>query len=196
MKAKRFISILICLIFVAIACKKEQIFDGEHDPEVIKNYKNEAAEATSMDSIASINHITKQKLLEVYELSLLYASKQNDSILRDVLGSQLAGYFLENDTLNIPKLMTEIDSLQAKFVEITHLGEIVSDSVRDDSVRKIDYWVKYYSSDKKLIDSLGRTTEFILKKEPKKFKNEFTFYFTNLNLTDNQNDTIPSPVTQ
>lgn len=195
MKAKPFISILICLIFVAVACKKEQFFGGEHDPEVIKNYKNESA-SVSMDSIASINFITKQKLLEVYELSLLYSSKQNDSILKDVLHSQLASYFLNSDTINIPLVLKEMDSLQAKFIELRHFKDVESDSLTADSIRKIDYWVRYYSADKKLIDSLQKTAEFILKKEPKKFKNEFTFYFTNLNLTKNQKDTISSPVTQ
>lgn len=196
MKAKRFISVLFCLIFVAIACKKEQFFDGKHDPEVIKNYKNESAPVSKMDSIASINFITKQKLLEVYELSLLYSSKQNDSILKDLLHSQLGSYFLESDTLSIPKMLKEIDSLQAKFIEIRHYEDVESDSITDDSVRKIDYWVKYYSADKKLIDSLERTAEFILKKEPKKFKHEFTFYFKDLNLPKNQKDTISAPVTQ
>lgn len=195
MKAKSFISILICLIFVAVACKKEQFFGGEHDPEVIKNYKNESA-SVSMDSIASINFITKQKLLEVYELSLLYSSKQNDSILKDVLHSQLASYFLKTDTISIPLVLKEMDSLQAKFIELRHFKDVESDSLTADSIRKIDYWVRYYSADKKLIDSLQKTAEFILKKEPKKFKNEFTFYFTNLNLTKNQKDTTSSPVTQ
>lgn len=195
MKAKSFISILICLIFVAVACKKEQFFGGEHDPEVIKNYKNETA-SVSMDSIASINFITKQKLLEVYELSLLYSSKQNDSILKDVLHSQLASYFLKTDTISIPLVLKEMDSLQAKFIELRHFKDVESDSLTADSIRKIDYWVRYYSADKKLIDSLQKTAEFILKKEPKKFKNEFTFYFTNLNLTKNQKDINSSPVTQ
>ena len=196
MKAKRFIPILICLIFIVTACKKEQFFGGEHDPEVIKNYRNESADVSKMDSIASINFITKQKLLEVYELSLLYSSKQNDSILSDLLHSQLASYFLESDTFSIPKMMQELDSLQARFVEIKYFEDVKSDSVTDDSIRKIDYWVKYYSSDKKLIDSLNKTAEFILKKQPKKFKHEFTFYFTDLNLPKNQNDTISLPVTQ
>lgn len=196
MKVKRFISVLICLIFVAIACKKEQFFGGEHDPEVIKNYRNESTPVSRMDSIASINFITKQKLLEVYELSLLYASKRHDSILGDLLHSQLAGYFLETDSVNIPKMMKEIDSLQARFVEIKHLGNIESDSLSGDSIRKINYWVKYYSSDKKLIDSVGRTAEFMLKKQPKTFKHEFTFYFTDLNFVQSRNDTIPAPVTQ
>lgn len=196
MKAKRFISILICLILVAVACKKEQFFGGEHDPEVIKNYKNQSAPVSKMDSLASINFITKQKLLEVYELSLLYSSNQNDSILRDLLHSQLSGYFLESDSLNIPKMLKEIDSLQAKFIEIKHFEDVESDSVTDDSIRKIDYWVKYYSADKKLIDSLEKTAEFILKKEPKKFKHEFTFYFTDLSLPKSQKDTISSAVTQ
>lgn len=196
MKTKHFLSILICLIFVVTACKKEEFFGGEHDPEVIKNYRNQSTPVSRMDSVASINYITRQKLLEVYELSVLYASKRNDSILSDLLYSQLAGYFLASDSLVLPSLMTEIDSLNARFVEIRHSDDVESDSVSDDSIMKMDYWVKYYSSNKKLIDSLEKTAEFILKKEPKKFKHEFTFYFTSLNLPENQKDTIELPVRQ
>lgn len=194
MKVKHFISVLVCVIFVAVGCKKDQFFGGDHDPEVIKNYRNQSSTVSKMDSLTSINHITRQKLLEVYELSLLYSSKQNDSILKDLLYSQLSGYFLDSDSVSIPKLMKEIDSLGARFVEVKNYEDVESDSITDDSIRKIDYWVKYYSDDKKLIDSISKTAEFILKKEPKKFKHEFTFYFTNLDLI--QKDVIPASLTQ
>lgn len=195
MKIKRTLSILAFLIFLVSSCKKEKLFGGEHDPEVIKNYRNQTV--SKMDSVASINFITKQKLLEVYELSVLNHTKQNDSILREVLLSQLAGYFLESDTVSISRLMAEIDSLKAGFVEIRTSNDVENDSVTDESVMKMNYWVKYYSANKKLIDSLEKTAEFILNKEPKKFKREFTFYFTNLDLKEeNQNETTESPVTQ
>ncbi|MFA7686602.1 MAG: hypothetical protein WCY25_01925 [Moheibacter sp.] len=196
MKINRFLPVAACMVFLFCACKKEAFFGGEHDPEVIKNYRNQSASVSKMDSVASVNFITKQKLLEVYELSVLNYSNQNDSILGEVLHSQLAGYFLETDTVNIPKLMSEIDSLKARFVEIRHSDGVENDTLTENSLMKINYWVKYYSANKKLIDSLPKTAEFILKKEPKKFKHEFTFYFTDLNLPQTPKDTIESPVTQ
>ena len=195
MKIKHFFPIVIGLIFVFFACKKEPVFNGAHDPDVIKNYHNQATPVSKMDSLASINFITKQKLTEIYELTSLYASNPGDSILKEILYPQIQSYFFEIDSLNINRLFKEMDSLKVSFVEINDV-KLPNDSIISDSVRWVDYGVKYYSSDKKLIDSLRKSAAFILKKEPKKFKNEFIFYFTDLNSPQTKNDTISSPVTQ
>ncbi len=196
MKIKHFFPIAIGLIFVIFACKKEPIFNGEHDPEVIKNYHNQATPVSKMDSLASINFITKQKLTEIYELSSLYSSNSGDSILKGILFPQLQSYFLENDSLNISKILNEMDSLKVHFVEINGLNYPQSDSINIDSMKSVNYEVKYYSADKKLIDSLKKSANFILKKEPKKFKHEFIFFFTDLNSNQEVKDTISSAVTQ
>lgn len=190
MKANK-LYIITCLMLMCLwACKKEPQFDGEHNMEVIKNYHNNTTSVSKMDSLTSINFITKQKLLEVYELSLLYHTNKKDSILSDLFSSQLSSYFLENDTINVPKITQEMDSLRVKFVEIAHLTDIKMDTLSEKNTQKVNYWVKYYASDKKLIDSLEKSAEFLLQKQPKKFKHEFTFYFLNINHSVSEKDSI------
>jgi len=90
----------------------------------------------------------------------------------------------------------EMDSLKVNYIEITGLDTSKRDSLISDSIRSVDYWVRYYNKDKKLIDSLHKSTKYVLKKEPKKFKHEFIFYFENLDIAQETNDTISSGVMQ
>jgi hypothetical protein len=195
MKIRQYLPLILGLIFVFFACKKEPVFNGSHDPEVIKSYRNEATPVSMMDSLSSVNFIAKQKLKEVYELASFYSSNKNDSILKDRLYPQIQSYFSENDSLKISQLLSEMDSLKVNFVEINNVN-LPNDSIISDSVRLVNYGVKYYSSNKKLIDSIQKSAQFILKKEPKKFKHEFIFYFNNLNAVQEENDTISNGVTQ
>jgi hypothetical protein len=195
MKIRQYLPLILGLIFVFFACKKEPVFNGSHDPEVIKSYRNEATPVSMMDSLSSVNFIAKQKLKEVYELASFYSSNKNDSILKDRLYPQIQSYFSENDSLKISQLLSEMDSLKVNFVEINNVN-LPNDSIISDSVRLVNYGVKYYSSNKKLIDSIQKSAQFILKKEPKKFKHEFIFYFNNLNAVQEENDTVSNGVTQ
>lgn len=196
MKVKSYIIVLIGLIFILGSCKNDKIFQGEHDPEVIKTYRNQPTGMSKMDSIESVNYITKQKLTEIYELTSLYTVNKNDSLMRDILYPQIKSYFTENDTININNILSELDSLKVNFIEISELKIPEKDSMSLDSIRIINYKVDYYSSDKKLIDSFDKTARYILKKEPKKFKHEFIFYFTDLSPIQEVNDTISLEVMQ
>src|SRR5690606_30419168 len=142
------------------------------------------------------NFITKQKLTEVYELMSLYSVNLNDSVMRNILFPQIESYFQEKDSLNIQRLLKEMDSLKVSYTEIRGLDLSKKDSLIPDSIRNVNYWVRYYSKDKKLIDSLPKSAKYILKKEPKKFKHEFVFYFEDLNDLQETKDTISSGVTQ
>src|SRR5690554_5635371 len=103
MKIKSLLILLISgLIFSIWSCKNEPTFQGEHDPEVIKTYKNNSLPASKMDSLASVNFITRQKLTELYELTSLYTANSSDSLLREILYPQIQSYFPEKDTINIP----------------------------------------------------------------------------------------------
>lgn len=196
MKIKSLIIFVLGLIFVVWSCKDESTFKGKHDPEVIKTYRNQSTPASKMDSLASIGFITKQKLIELYELSSLYSSNEGDSLMREILYPQIKSYFLPNDSINWKQILSEMDSLKVHYVELNQLVFPDSDSLVADSVRHVNYQLNYYSKDKKLIDSFDKSAEFILKKEPKKFKHEFTFYFQNLSNQTVLNDTISVGVTQ
>jgi len=195
MRIKHSIFFALGLIFVLFACKKEPTFNGNHDPEVIKNYRNVATPVSKRDSLSSVSFIAKQKLTEIYELTSLYSSNPDDSILKEILYPQIQSYFLESDSLNINRLLNEMDSLKVNFVEINNVN-LPNDSIISDSIRVVNYGVKYYSSNRKLIDSIQKSAQFILQKEPRKFKHEFIFYFNDLNLIQEENDTIPNGVTQ
>lgn len=197
MKIKSFIQLLIGFVFIVWSCKNETTYQGKHDPEVIKTYRNSSTPVSKMDSLASVNFITKQKLTELYELMSLYSSNPSDSLLREILYPQIQSYFLENDSINISRLLKEMDSLQVNFVEINQLKLLEKDSLMPDSVKSMNYSVRYFSKNKKLIDSIQKSATYILKKEPKKFKHEFIFYFSELNNRQEfPKDSISSPVTQ
>ncbi len=197
MKIKSFIQLALGFIFVVWSCKNETTFQGKHDPEVIKTYRNHSSPVSKMDSIASINFITKQKLTELYELSSLYSSNSEDSILQEILFPQIKSYFVENDTITPAKLLSELDSLQVYYIEIANLNLSVKDSIRPDSLKIVNFDVNYFSKDKKLISTRPKSATYILKKEPKQFKHEFIFYFSELaDVPESINDTISSGVTE
>src|SRR5690554_2414494 len=88
MKIKSLFLLSCGLIFIW-SCKNEPVFEGNHDPEVIKTYRNNSTPESKMDSLASVNFITKQKLTEIYELMSLYAVNQDDSLMSDILYPQI-----------------------------------------------------------------------------------------------------------
>jgi len=192
----RFLFVFLTALVFVWSCRHEPVFQGEHDPEVIKTYRNNSTPVSKMDSLASVNFITKQKLTEVYELMSLYSVNLNDSVMRNILFPQIESYFQEKDSLNIQRLLKEMDSLKVNYTEIRGLDLSKKDSLIPDSIRNVNYWVRYYSKDKKLIDSLPKSAKYILRKEPKKFKHEFVFYFEDLNDLQETKDTISSGVTQ
>lgn len=198
MKARTIILSVFGLIFFVFSCKKESVYQGDHNPDVIKSYRNTDTPVTLKDSLSSINNITRQKLTEIYELSSLYNSNKNDSLMEDILYPQIMGYFLENDTITSAALLSELDSLDVHFIELRSLKLEERDSLVPDSMMYASYNIRYYSKDKKLIDSFKKEAKYILKKEPKKFKNEFVFYFTELNpqIEEEEKDSIPEGVTQ
>lgn len=189
MKVNSFFPLLLGLVLLW-SCKHEPVFQGEHNPDVIKTYRNDSTPVSKMDSLASVNFITKQKLIELYELSSLYSVNQEDSVMRDILFPQIESYFQEKDTVNIRRLLKEMDSLKVNYVEIRGLDLSKKDSLIPDSIRSVNYWVRYYSKDKKLIDSLPKIAKYILKREPKKFKHEFIFYFEDLSNFQEPKDTV------
>lgn len=190
MKVKNLLQFVIGCIFILWSCKDDTTFQGKHDPEVIKTYRNDTTSGTKMDSLSSINLITKQKLTEIYELSSLFTTKYNDSLMQDILFSQIKSYFLDNDSLQIHKLLQEMDSLKVFYVEVRNVNPIEKDSITPDSMRLADFSIRYYSKDKKLIDSIKKSAKYILKKEPKKFKHEFIFYFLDLQTLAEKEDSL------
>ena len=193
------ISLCVCMIlsiWIIFSCKKDTTYEGEYNPEVIKGYKNESSTVnTKMDSIEAINFISKRKLREFYELSAL-ASSNNDSVVQDLLLTQLRSYFSADNSSEVDTLLNRLKSKNVHFVSIGKFNIIQNDSITPDTIKRADYALNLFNKDKKLIEVLNRTSVFVLKQEPIKFKREFKFYFKTLSQEKDsiQKDTISSGV--
>jgi len=164
-----------------ISCNKGKYYSGEKNPEIIKGYNNEHYYPSGkMDSLQAISHITIQKLQEVYDLAVLtYENKTNKGI-DTLLLEQLQGYFSKRDTLYARKIVYILDSLQAKYVKLELIKNDSLDLIHSDSIGIVRFNVQYYDKNKKFSQSKERQANYILKKNPAKFKAEFKFYFTYL----------------
>jgi len=185
-------------IWIIFSCKNDTNYEGDYNPEVIKGYKNESSSVnTKMDSIEAVNFISKQKLREFYELSAL-ASNNKDSVVQEILITQLKSYFSKDDVAEVDTLLNKLKNRDIHFVSVAKFNIIPNDSLMADTIKKADYTLNLYNKDKKLVKTIDRTSIFVLKQEPIKFKREFKFYFQTLNqLKDSiQNDTISSGVKQ
>jgi hypothetical protein len=134
-----------------------------------------------MDSLEVISHITAQKLREVYELAILATENKANKDIDTLLLSQLQGYFPKGDTINIPKVVKNLDSLRVKYVKIELEKQSIADStILNDSIGKVRFKVHYYNQNKKYFSTEEGQANYILKKNPKKFKSEFRFYFSSI----------------
>ncbi|RLZ11638.1 hypothetical protein [Faecalibacter macacae] len=189
---------MILSIWIIYSCKQDTTYDGDYNPEVIKGYKNEASTVnTKMDSIEAINFISKQKLREFYELSAL-ASNNNDSVVQEILITQLRSYFSKEEMSEVDTLLSKLKNRNIHFVSVAKFNIIPNDSLTPDTIKKADYTLNLFNKDKKLVKTIDRTSIFVLKQEPIQFKREFKFYFQTLNMMKDsiQNDTISSGVKQ
>ncbi len=74
-----------------------------------------------MDSAQAINAITKQKVQEVMDLSILYLSGSRNTDIDSTIHTQLLKYFVTPDTLKLKPLFKELESLRVKTVKVQNL---------------------------------------------------------------------------
>ena len=185
-------------IWIVYSCKKDTTYNGDYNPEVIKEYRNDGASLnTKMDSLEAVNFISKQKLREFFELSAL-ASNNNDSVVQDLLINQLRSYFTTDKASEVDTLLSKFKVNNIHFITIAKFNIIPNDSLTPDTIKQADYTLNMFNKDKKLVESVNRTSLFVLKQEPIKFKREFKFYFKTLNYIKDSvvNENISSGVTQ
>ncbi|MBF0597772.1 hypothetical protein [Faecalibacter rhinopitheci] len=198
-KIIKMINLCLCIILsicLINSCKNDTTYDGDYNPEVIKGYKNDASTLnTKMDSIEAVNYISKKKLKEFYELSAL-ASSNNDSVLQEHLVAQLRSFFSINQLDEVDTLLVQLKRKNVHFASIAKFNIIPNDSLTPDTIKRADYTLNLFNKNKKLVETVNRTSVFVLKQEPIKFKREFKFYFKTLNYINDsiQNDTISSGV--
>ena len=200
-KIIKLINLFLCMVIsicIVYSCKNDTTYNGDYDPDVIKEYRNEASTLnTKMDSVEAINAISKQKLREFYELSAL-ASSNNDSVVQDILVTQLRSYFSKEETPEVDSLLVYLRKKNVQIISIAKFNILQNDSLTADTIKRADYTLNLFNKDKNLIESVNRTSVFVLKQEPIKFKREFKFYFKTLNFINDsvQKENISSGVTQ
>ncbi len=200
-KIIKLINLCLCAllsIWIVYSCKNDTTYNGDYDPDVIKEYRNEASTVnTKMDSLEAIDFISKQKLREFFELSAL-ASNNNDSVVQDILVNQLRSYFMKESTPEVDTLLNQFQKNNIHYISITKFNFIQNDSLMPDTIKRADYTLNMFDKDKKLVESVNRISVFVLKQAPVKFKREFKFYFKTLNFVNDsvQNENISSGVTQ
>lgn len=175
MKHLNIIFILLIAVFAVIACKKEP----ELSLETVKyNNNKKTYPETKMDSAQAINAITKQKVQEVIDLSILYSSGNRDTEIDSAMYSQILGYFHKADSTTLKPLLSELDSLKVKNARINNLN-VFERIHKKDTLNFAKFSVEYFDANKKPIATKEREAQYILVSAPKQFKKEFKFYFLN-----------------
>ncbi len=168
--------LLLCALLLALAaCNKK--YDGSNSIDSVKYNKNtNSYPSTKIDSVQAINNITRQKLQELMDLAALYASGNKDTEIDSVIYAQMETYFLSPDSLKVTRLINQLDILQANYTKVTGL-EIEQELRQNDTLNFARFNLEYYNADKKYLGKVDKRAQYVLKKSPVKFKQEFRFYF-------------------
>ncbi len=173
---------IILLLMTLWSCKKDKTpsYEREMNDSIVINLKNTSVE-NNLDSIGFLEFKGNQNVTSVYDIATWRRkNKRRDSVLT----LQLNEYFLASDTQSIPKLYHELDSLDVYFTKIANLKVLEKDSLESDSTGTLNYDVYYFNKDKQYFQKENKNIKYVLKKQPEKLKNQFTFYFYDLGVKD------------
>ncbi|MDO5615289.1 MAG: hypothetical protein Q4G16_03805 [Cruoricaptor ignavus] len=170
----KYIVLAIAFISLAIACKKDNL-----SLEQVKYNNNQSTyPTTKMDSTQAINSITKQKVTEVLELSILFNSGNQDTEIDSALFNQISGYFYKPDSTTLQNLFSELDSLKVANAKINNF-ELKEQYFKKDTLNFAKFNVEYFDKNNSSIGNYEREAQYILIPAEIKFKKEFKFYFLN-----------------
>lgn len=166
--------ILILSVMMVFSCsKKEQPMTMERE-----NYQNtNTYPQVQMDSSQAIISITKQKLQEVVDLSVLYY-QNNDKEIDSTLYNQMLSYFYEPDSMTLKPFIEELDSLNVTKATIKNIEnkELITEK---DTLNFVKFKLDYFGGKQEKISEAEHEMQYILVATPIKFKKEFKFYFLN-----------------
>lgn len=137
------------------------------------SYSNE-----KLDSVQAINRITRQKVREVLELSILYESGNKNTEIDDAVYRQTLGYFHKPDSTTLNHLLSEIDSLKVRNVSLSNF-RVEKRIFKKDTLNFALFDVEYFDENRKSLGVYGREAQYILMPAEIRFKKEFKFYFLN-----------------
>lgn len=180
--------IFIFSMFIVFSCNKK--YEGDKSIEDVK-YKNNKTtiSSTKMDSAQAINVITKQKIQDLLDLSILYTSGNRDTEIDSVIYAQMKGYFLSNDSLLLNPLFKDLDSLKVRYATVNNIS-IEKKFTGKDSIDYALFDVEYFDKKKSFIGNYKRDAHYILKAAPVKFQKEFKFFFVSFYDGIKKQDTI------
>lgn len=180
------------LIVLFTACKKEQ--ENLSLEQVKYNSNTTSYPSAKMDTLQSINKITRQKVREVLELSILYTSGNKDTEIDAAMYNQILGYFYKPDSATVKSLFTELDSLQVKNSRINSF-EVLDRYYKEDTLNYAKFQVEYFNQANQSLGKFDREAQYILVPAEIQFKKEFKFFFLNF-YEKPLNDTISVGVTK
>src|SRR5690606_27768239 len=191
-KITRLILIFV-LLSAVFACKKET---PNLSLEQVKYNTNKSSyPSTKMDSAQAINKITKQKVREVLELSILYKAGKQDTDIDSALYNQILGYFYKPDSLTVRNLLNELDSLQVGNARIGSF-EVTERYFKKDTLNFARFDVQYYDRNNLPVGTSAREAQYVLVPAEIRFKKEFKFYFLNFYQQPILKDSTSSGVTR
>lgn len=189
MKTNKFIFLfLIGVLFYSCKNKEENL-----SLEQVKYNNNKTSYPTNkMDSAQAINKITKQKVREVLELSILYNSGNKDTEIDDTLYNQILGYFHKPDSTTLKNLISELDTLKVANAKINSF-EVKESYFKKDTLNFAKFNVEYFDKNKNSLGKYDREAQYIMVPKEIQFKKEFKFFFLNF-YNKPLNDSISSGV--
>ncbi|MCC2589466.1 hypothetical protein [Chryseobacterium sp. MFBS3-17] len=191
---KRINKLLLFGLMLALftGCKKEQ--ENLSLEQVKYNSNTTSYPSAKMDTLQSINKITRQKVREVLELSILYNSGNKDTEIDAAMYNQILGYFYKPDSTTVKSLFTELDSLKVKNSRINSF-EVLDRYYKEDTLNYAKFQVEYFNQANQSLGKFDREAQYILVPAEIQFKKEFKFFFLNF-YEKPLNDTISSGVTR
>lgn len=165
---------LLILFISLIACSKK-----ENNIAYNKEYNNyDTYPQLQKDSAKAIESITKLKLQQVLDLSVLYSKNNRDKEINSALYNQILGYFYEPDSTTISPLINELDSLKVNKATIAEFKNKAKVS-NQDTLNLVNFKLNYYDRNGVKISEVEHEMQYILVSAPIQFKKEFKFYFLN-----------------
>lgn len=173
---KYIISVIVIFQFLLMSCNSDKKESLTLD-QVRYNTNKSGYPTAKLDSAQAIVQITKQKLREVMELSLLYQSGNKNTEIDQAVYRQALGYFHKPDSSSLKNLLSEIDSLKVKNVNVNNLsvGEKIN---KTDTVKVAKFDVEYFDKNNNSLGRFPRTAYYKMMPSEVRFKKEFKFYFT------------------
>lgn len=175
MKKRNNLAVFLICFMVVLSCQKKKV--SEHRFSYEGRLSNrEGIPITKLDSTQVINKIIGQKIQELYDLSCLYVTKNRDAEIDSVIYNQMKTYFEKPDSLLLAPVIHRMDSLKARHAWVDNL-KVSQEIIGKDTVHYAIFNMKFKNKKKENLGSFPHRADYVLKKSPIKFKQEFQFYF-------------------